>query len=146
MQENDRLAAIAALKETLEELRSEEGLTTFVEGHGVMSRRFVWRWSDDKCTVDIELPYACALKSPEEQSADDDEIEAAVKMALLLLSLGDAIEGQISIACDETGVSYSVWSEDGTLEDAGDDFRPLIRRIEEMLPSDAESGLSIIWP
>ncbi len=67
-------------------------------------------------------------------------------MALLLLSLGDAIDGRISITCDETGVGYSVWSADGTLEDEGDDFRPLVRRIEEMLPSDAESGLSIIWP
>ncbi len=146
MQENEIAAAIAELKETLEELRSEEGLMTFVDGHGVMSRRFVWRWSDDRRTVDIDLPYARVLKSPEEQSADDDEIESAVKMALLLLSLGDAIDGHISMFCDETGVGYSVLSADGTLEDEGDDFRPLVRRIEEMLPSDADSGLSIIWP
>ncbi len=146
MQENERAAAIAELTETLEELRSDEGLTTFVEGHGVMSRRFVWRWNDDRRTVDIDLPYARALKSPEGQSADDDEIESAVKMAILILSLGDAIDGRISITCDEGGVEYGVWSADGTLEAEGDDFRPLVRRIEEMLPSDADSGLSVIWP
>ncbi len=147
MSAEERIRAIAELKEALEELRSDEGLATFVEGHGVQSMVFAWRWSDGKRDVDIRLPYARVMESEERQKADDDEIAAAINMALLLLLIDDeAIEGRISVFCDDTGTGYSVWSADGQLEDSGEDWHVLVHRIEALLPADAESTLNIIWP
>ncbi len=143
----ERIKATADLEVAFEELRSDEGLEMFVEGHGLQSRRFVWSWSDEKRGIDISLPYARVLSSKEVQSADDDEIEAAIGMAMLVLALGDeAIEGRIEISSGEDGTDYRVWSADGTLEESGKDWGPLVRRLEGLLPAGGEELLDIILP
>ena len=146
MGSEERTAAIAALKVALEELDTEDGLTSFIEGHGIQSLFFVWRWSDERRRIDFRLPYARVLETDEEQKEDNEEIAAAIKMAMLLLSLGDTIEERIEIECDEDGTRYSVWTTDGELVDSGDDWRTLLNRIEMVLPSDAETNITIIWP
>ena len=130
----------------LEELDSEEGLTSFVEGHGIQSLFFVWRWNDERRRIDFRLPYARVLESEEEQREDNDEIAAAVKMAILLLSLGNALEERIEVDCDEDGTRYSVRTMDGELVDSGDDWRALLNRIETTVSSDADANITIIWP
>lgn len=146
MRDDERLAAIADLKVALEELDSEEGLTSFVEGHGMQSLFFVWRWDDEKRRVDFHLPYARVLETEGEQKDDNEEIAAAIKMAILLLSLGDAMEERIEIECDEDGTRYSVRTTDGELVDSGDDWRVLVKRIEATIPEDLDSNIVIIWP
>ena len=146
MGDDERLAAIADLKVALEELDTEEGLTSFVEGHGMQSLFFVWRWNDERRRIDFHLPYARVLETEEEQKEDDSEIAAAIKMAILLLSLGDAVEERIEVDCDEDGTRYSVWTSDGELVDSGDDWRVLVNRIEATLPADVDSNIVIIWP
>lgn len=146
MEDDERIAAIAALNVALEELDTEEGLTSFVEGHGIQSLFFVWRWNDERRRIDFHLPYARVLETEEEQKEDSAEIAAAIKMAILLLSLGDALEERIEVECDEDGTRYSVWTTDGELVDSGDDWRTLLNRIEMVLPSDAETNITIIWP
>ena len=146
MRDDERLAAIADLKVALEELDTEEGLTSFVEGHGMQSLFFVWRWDDEKRRVDFHLPYARVLETEGEQKDDNEEIAAAIKMAILLLSLGDAMEERIEIECDEDGTRYSVRTTDGELADSGDDWRVLVKRIESTIPEDVDSNITIIWP
>ena len=146
MGDDERIAAIAALKVALEELDTEEGLTSFVEGHGIQSLFFVWRWDDGRRSMDFRLPYARVLETEEEQREDDEEIAAAIKMAILLLSLGDAVEERIEAECDDGGTRYSVWTAEGELVDSGDDWRALLSRIEATIPADAESNITIIWP
>ena len=146
MGDDERIAAIAALKVALEELDTEEGLTSFVEGHGMQSLFFVWRWNDERRRIDFHLPYARVLETKEEQKEDDSEIAAAIKMAILLLSLGDAVEERIEVDCDEDGTRYSVRTTDGELADSGDDWRVLVNRIEATLPADVDSNIVIIWP
>lgn len=146
MEDDERIAAIAALKVALEELDTEEGLTSFVEGHGIQSLFFVWRWNDERRRIDFHLPYARVLETEEEQKEDSAEIAAAIKMALLLLSLGNTLEERIEVDCDEDGTRYSVRTTDGELVDSGDDWRTLLNRIETILPSDAETNITIIWP
>ena len=146
MEDDERIAAIAALNVALEELDTEEGLTSFVEGHGIQSLFFVWRWNDERRRIDFHLPYARVLETEEEQQEDSAEIAAAIKMALLLLSLGNTLEERIEVDCDEDGTRYSVRTTDGELVDSGDDWRTLLNRIETILPSDAETNITIIWP
>lgn len=146
MEDKERIAAIADLKVALEELDTEDGLTSFVEGHGIQSLFFVWRWSDERRRIDFRLPYARVLETEDEQKEDNEEIAAAIKMAMLLLSLGDTVEERIEIECDEDGTRYSVWTADGELVDSGDDWRTLLGRIETTISSDVDENITIIWP
>ena len=41
-----RIEAIAGLENALNEIESGEGLSTFVEGHGLQSHRFRFEWSE----------------------------------------------------------------------------------------------------
>ena len=67
-------------------------------------------------------------------------------MAILLLSLGDALEERIEVDCDEGGTRYSVRTPDGELVDSGDDWHVLVKRIETTMPTDVDSNIVIIWP
>ena len=40
LMEKERIEAVASLENALEEIKSGEGLSTFVEGHGLQSHRF----------------------------------------------------------------------------------------------------------
>ena len=75
------------------------------------------------------------------------EIGAAIRMALLLLTMRGRPDGmsRLEVACDDRGTTYAVYAADGTLEDAGADWSPLVRRLETVL-GDATDAVSVIWP
>ena len=145
-----REGTIAALNAALEELESGEGLSRFVDGHGLMSRRFEFEWREPKLEIDIRLPYARVLADEESQQDDDAEIGAAIRMAILLLTVdgekADDIDGMsLSVWVDENGAGYSIRDAEGEVVDSGDDWSGLVHRLESALP-EGEESLSVIWP
>ena len=72
---------------------------------------------------------------------------AAIRMAILLLTTADRTDGasRIEVTCTDRGTSYAVYAADETLEDSGDDWDPLVRRLETAL-GDAPDAVSVIWP
>ena len=145
-----RKGTIAALNAALEELESGEGLSRFVDGHGLMSRRFEFEWREPKLEIDFRLPYARVLADEESQQDDDAEIGAAIRMAILLLTVdgekADDIEGMsLSVWVDENGAGYSIRNAEGEVVDSGDDWSGLVHRLESALP-EGEESLSVIWP
>ena len=142
--------AIAELQCALGELEGGEGLLHFVGGHGLMSRRFEFKWSEPALEIDFRLPYARVLGDEESQKADDAEVGAAIRMAILLLTVesqkAECLEGTIvRVWADENGVGYSMMDMEGNTVDSGDDWTGIVGRLEEALPEGAET-LSIIWP
>ena len=75
--EEKRRETIAELENALEEIESGEGLSTFVEGHGLNSHRFRFEWSEPLLTISYDLPTGRALSPEEDQKADDAEAGAA---------------------------------------------------------------------
>jgi len=145
-----RKGTIAALNAALEELESGEGLSRFVDGHGLMSRRFEFEWLEPKLEIDFRLPYARVLADEESQQNDDAEIGAAIRMAILLLTVdgekADDIDGMaLSVWVDESGAGYSIRDAEGEVVDSGDDWSGLVHRLESALP-EGEESLSVIWP
>ena len=145
-----REGTIAALNAALAELEGGEGLSRFVGGHGFMSRRFEFRWSEPTLEIDFRLPYARVLSDEESQKDDDAEIGAAIRMAILLLTVegrtADGVDGMsLSVMVDETGAGYSIRDANGELVDSGDDWSGLVRRLESALPEGRED-LAVIWP
>ena len=145
-----RKGTIAALNAALEELESGEGLSRFVDGHGLMSRRFEFEWREPKLEIDFRLPYARVLADEESQQDDDAEIGAAIRMAILLLTVdgekADDIDGMsLSVWVDENGAGYSIRDVEGEVVDSGDDWSGLVHRLESALP-EGEESLSVIWP
>jgi len=145
-----REETIAALNAALAELEGGDGLSSFVGGHGLMSRRFEFRWSEPSLEIDFRLPYARVLSGEESQRDDVAEIGAAIRMAILLLTVeggksdgGDGLS--LSAWVDENGTGYSVRDGQGELVDSGDDWSGLVRRLESALP-EGEGDLSVIWP
>ena len=145
-----RKGTIAALNAALEELESGEGLSRFVDGHGLMSRRFEFEWREPKLEIDFRLPYARVLADEESQLDDDAEVGAAIRMAILLLTVdgekADDIDGMsLSVWVDENGAGYSIRDAEGEVVDSGDDWSGLVHRLESALP-EGEESLSVIWP
>ncbi len=145
-----RKGTIAALNAALEELESGEGLSRFVDGHGLMSRRFEFEWREPKLEIDFRLPYARVLADEESQQDDDAEIGAAIRMAILLLTVdgekANDIDGMsLSVWVDESGAGYSIRDAEGEVVDSGDDWSGLVHRLESALP-EGEESLSVIWP
>lgn len=145
-----RAETIAELKASLAELEEGEGLTRFIGGHGLMSRVFEFTWRDAGLEINFRLPYGLVLADEEEQAADDAEIGAAIRMALLLLTVGevkdDGQEGlTVSVWAVGDGVGYSIRDGNGDEVDAGDDWSGLVRRLETALPEGREE-MAIIWP
>ena len=145
-----RKGTIAALNAALEELESGEGLSRFVDGHGLMSRRFEFEWREPKLEIDFRLPYARVLADEESQQDDDAEIGAAIRMAILLLTVDgekvDDIDGMsLSVWVDDNGAGYSIRDAEGEVVDSGDDWSGLVHRLESALP-EGEESLSVIWP
>lgn len=145
-----REETIAALNAALAELEGGEGLSRFVGGHGFMSRRFEFDWHEPALEIDFRLPYARVLSDEESQKDDDAEIGAAIRMAMLLLTVegrksdgGDGVA--LSVWLDETGAGYSIRDEQGEIVDSGDDWSGLVHRLESALP-EGEQGLAVIWP
>ena len=142
-----RAEAVEELRVAFAELESGEGLTRFVGGHGIQSRVFEYEWSDPALEISFRIPYARVLSDEASQKDDEEEISAAIRMAILLLSTVGRMESvsQISVSCDDRGTTYAVYSADGEVEDSDTDWMPLVKRFEAEL-GDAPESLSIIWP
>jgi hypothetical protein len=142
-----RAEAVEELRAASAELESGEGLTAFVGGHGFQSRVFEFAWSEPALEISFRLPYARLLSDEEEQHRDDEEVCAAIRMAILLMSTVESrrASSRISVSCDERGTSYAIYDAEGELEDSGEDWSPLLKRLESELGDSSES-LSIIWP
>ena len=145
-----RYGTIAELKAALAELEGGEELSCFTGGHGLMSRVFEFRWSEPALEIDFRLPYARVLAEEEEQREADAEIGAALRMAILLLTVKGAKEAgfdglRASVWADSDGVGYSIRDGEDNAVDGGDDWSGLVRRLETALPEGREE-LSIIWP
>jgi hypothetical protein len=145
--ESRRAAALAELKAAFAELESGQGLTRLVGGHGIQSRVFEFEWDEPALGIRFRLPYARLLSDEASQKADDEEIGAAIRMAMLLLATAGRMESEsrIEVSCDDRGTTYAVYSADGELEDSGTDWTPLVKRFETEF-GDATEPLSIIWP
>lgn len=145
--ESRRTAAAAELRAAFAEIESGAGLTHLVGGHGIQSRVFEFEWSEPSLEIDFRLPCERVLSDEESQKADDEEIGAAIRMGILLLTTAGRADGEskIEVACSDRGASYAVYDADGTLEDSGDDWGPLVRRLEAAL-GDAQDAVSVIWP
>ncbi len=149
--ENDiearRAAATGELRAALAEIESGVELTHLVGGHGVQSRVFEFEWSDPSLEIAFRLPCERVLSDEESQKADDEEIGAAIRMGILLLTTAGRADGEskIEVACSDRGTSYAVYADDETLEDSGDDWDPIVRRLETAL-GDAPDAVSVIWP
>jgi len=150
MERETREETIAELQAALDELERGEGLSRFLGGHGLMSRFFEFMWSEPSLEIDFRLPYARVLGDEESQKEDNAEVGAAIRMAMLLLT----VEGQeksslevskVSVWADEKGGGYSLLDADGNTTESGDDWSGIVNRLEAALPEGRES-LSIIWP
>ncbi len=145
--EAKRADAVEELRAAFAEIESGEGLTRFVGGHGIQSRVFEFECSDPALEISFRIPYARVLSDEATQKEDDEEIGAAIRMAILLLTLAGRMESvsRIAVSCDDRGTTYAVYSADGELEDSGTDWMHLVKRLEAGL-GDAPETLSIIWP
>ena len=145
--EAKRAAALAELKAAFADLESGQGLTRLVGGHGIQSRVFEFEWDEPALGIRFRLPYARVLSDEETQKEDDEEIGAAIRMAMFLLTTAEhrESESRIEVSCDERGTAYAVYSADGELEDSGTDWAPLVKRFETEFGA-ASEPLAIIWP
>ena len=150
MEVGKREDVIAELRAALAELEGGEGLLRFVGGHGIMSRRFEFNWSEPALEIEFRLPYARVLADEESQNEDDAEIGAAIRMAILLLTV--AAEGKLLfdgeaafyVSADEDGTSYSITGPNGETVDAGDGWASLVERFNAVIPVDGD--IQVIWP
>ena len=141
---------IAELKVAIAELEGGEVLSHFVGGHGFMSRRFEFDWHEPTLEIDFRLPYARVLSDEESQKDDDAAIGAAIRMAILLLTVegrkrGDDNGMALSVWGDENAAGYSIRDGQGELVDSGEGWSGLVHRLESALP-DGEEAMSVIWP
>lgn len=151
------MAAAMDVRETIEELRaalaeleSGEGLSRFVEGHGLQSRVFVFSWESEELSIDFVLPCERVLSDEEERALDAVRVGSALRLAILLLSA--AAEGRLlaegeaglSVAADEDGVRYAVSGPDGGVIDEAEDWDPLVARLDAALPDGGD--VQIFWP
>jgi len=146
-----RIETIAKLQNALEEIESGEGLSTFVEGHGLQSHRFRFEWSEPLLHISYDLPTGRVLSPEEDQKADDAEAGAAIRLAIVLLrafeqgkpeSFGD---GSLSVYCDDDGARYEIRSDDGSVIDEEEGWSGLASRLEGVF-MDMADGPVIIWP
>jgi hypothetical protein len=145
-----REEAITQLQAALDELASGTELTRYVTGHGLQSRYFEFEWNDPALRIDFHLPHDCVLSDEETQRSDASEIEAALRLALLLLdaanrkALFQQGEEFLSISLDEFGTEYRIFGSSGNALDSGEDLEILVRRLELSLPVETDSQI-LIW-
>jgi hypothetical protein len=145
--ETKRAEAVEELRTAFAEIESGEGLTRLVGGHGIQSRVFEFEWSEPALEISFRIPYARVLSDEVSQKEDDEEIGAAIRMAILLLTTAGRLESvsRIEVSCDDRGTAYAVYGAEGELEDSGADWAPLVKRLEAEFDGGSEP-LSIIWP
>ena len=146
-----RIEAIAELENALDEIKSGEGLSTFVEGHGLQSHRFRFEWSEPLLQISYDLPTGRVLAPEEDQKADDAEIGAAIRLAIVLLRAfeqgkPEAFEdGALSVSCDDDGARYEIRGADGSVIDEEEGWSGLASRLEGVF-GDLSEELMIFWP
>ena len=146
----DNEETIEELRAALAELESGEGLSRFVEGHGLQSRFFAFSWESEGLEIEFHLPYARILSDEDDQDLDAARVGAAIRMAILLLGVaakGKLLaegESRIFVGADEGGTSYSISGPDDGMVDAGDDWDPLVARLDAALPDGGD--VQVIWP
>ncbi len=151
LMEKERIEAVASLENALEEIKSGEGLSTFVEGHGLQSRRFRFEWHEPSLDISFELPTGRVLSGDEDAKADDAEADAAIRMALVLLRAvrGGKIEdsgwGRLDVSCDESGARYALFAPDGSVIEEAEGWTGLVSRLEGVFGDDV-GELVIFWP
>ena len=145
--ESRRAAAIEELRAAFAEIESTAGLTRLVGGHGIQSRVVEFEWREPSLEISFRLPYARVLSDEATQKEGDAEIGAAIRMAILLLTMAGRMgaASRIEVSCDDRGTAYAIYSADGELEDSGTDWSPLVKRLEAEL-GDAPEPVSVIWP
>ena len=143
---------LVALREALAELERGEGSGTFMEGHGLQSRRFRFEWREPSLEIDFRLPWGRVLSDEEQQQLDIACIGAACRMAILLLSAaGEGTllaegEARLSVSAEEDGERYAIFGPDGAVLDSAGDWGTLVARLATAFPEEAESGPQIFWP
>ena len=151
MESSKEEETINELKAALAELESDDGLEMFVEGHGLQSRYFAFSWQSDGLEIEYNLPYARVLSDEEEQKLDAARIGAAIRLAILLLATSSSgallHDGEVTlfVTADEVGASYSIVGADDEVIDSGEDWEPLIARLEADLPATGDD-FQVIWP
>ena len=142
-----RAEAVEELSAAAAELESGEGLTRFVGGHGIQSRMFEFEWHEASLEISLRLPYGRVLLDEESQKEDDEEIGAAIRMAMLLLATVGQRESssRLEVSCNDHGTAYAIYGADGEIEDSGTDWASLVKRLEAEL-GDATEPLAIFWP
>lgn len=149
--EEKRAHALADLRNALGELKSGEGLATFVGGHGFQSRFFRFDWREPGLEISFVLPTARVLSDEASQAIDDLEAGNAIMMAIILLSaaqegrLAGLGAARISVSCDDTGARYALYAEDGGVIEEEDEWNGLVERISNVF-GDYDESLAIIWP
>ena len=146
----DDKGTIEELRAALAELESGVGLARFVEGHGLQSRFFAFSWESEELSIGFHLPYDRILSDEDDRNQDAARVGAAIRMAILLLAV--AAEGKllaegetrISVEADEDGARYSIAGPDDEAIDAGDDWDPLVARLDAALPDGDD--VQVIWP
>ncbi len=145
-----RMEALARLEDALDEIKSGEGLSTFVEGHGLQSHRFRFEWLEPSLQISYDLPTGRVLSSENEQKADDVEVGAAIQLALVLLqAVQDGKtevfeDGLLSVSCDDNGAHYALYAPDGSVKDEGDGWGGLVSRLEAIYRDSAEELIIFI--
>ena len=103
--EAKRAEAAEELRAAFAELESDEGLTRFVGGHGIQSRVFEFEWSDPALEISFRIPYARVLSDEVSQKEDEEEVGAAIRMAIRILSTAGRMESvsRLEVSCDDRG-------------------------------------------
>ena len=145
--ESRRADAVEELRAAFAELESGKELTHFAGGHGLQSRVFEFEWREAALEISFRLPYGRVLLDEESQKEDNEEIGAAIRMAILLLTTAGRREpsSRLEVSCDDHGASYAIYGADEEIEDSGTDWAPLVKRLTAEF-GDATEPLSIIWP
>ena len=145
--ESRRADAVEELRAAFAELEAGKELTHFAGGHGLQSRVFEFEWREAALEISFRLPYGRVLLDEESQKEDNEEIGAAIRMAILLLTTAGRREpsSRLEVSCDDHGASYAIYGADEEIEDSGTDWAPLVKRLTAEF-GDATEPLSIIWP
>lgn len=147
-----RERTLTALREALAELERGEGCGTFMEGHGLQSRRFHFEWREPSLEIDFRLPWGRVLSDEEQQQLDDVRIGAACRMAILLLSAageGSLLaegEARLSVSAEESGERYAIFGPDGAVMDSAGDWGTLVARLAAAFPEESDGAPQIFWP
>ncbi len=140
-----RLDIINKLSQSLAALEAGEELSYYITGHGFQSRFFSFSWEDEMLSLDIHLPYALLFSNNDIQTNGKLSLGVAIRMAILLLTAQNLGEGRLEVFCDDSGVRYSIYDGADNVVDSGDDWHPLVKRLEKACTENNET-VTVIWP